>query len=176
MSEQKTISQAVKEEFLGLTRWANNMIRQLQANFETQHVWPGGFPGPYIGYRNTPAAKKAPDRLTVACMPRCSMGPEVTQRRFPSSSTITCISWIWVSVRDSQSKMWNAARMPVSTSFIRYGKKKATASHDLSLPWRCVTSSGDWKCSCLPIIRTSSKTAYWFLFRTSLNEVIINSG
>lgn len=58
MSEQKTISQAVKEEFLDLTRWANNMIRQLQANFETQHVWPGGFPGPYIGYRNTPAAKK----------------------------------------------------------------------------------------------------------------------
>lgn len=59
MSEQKTISQAVKEEFLDLTRWANNMIRQLQANFETQHVWPGGFPGPYIGYRNTPAAKKS---------------------------------------------------------------------------------------------------------------------
>ena len=59
MSEQKTISQAVKEEFLDLTRWANNMIRQLQTNFETQHVWPGGFPGPYIGYRNTPAAKKS---------------------------------------------------------------------------------------------------------------------
>lgn len=38
MSEQKTISQAVKEEFLDLTRWANNMIRQLQTNFETQHV------------------------------------------------------------------------------------------------------------------------------------------
>lgn len=92
MSEQKTISQAVKEEFLDLTRWANNMIRQLQTNFETQHVWPGGFPGPYIGYRNTPAAKKAPGRLTVACMPRCSTEPEVTQRRFPSSSTITCIS------------------------------------------------------------------------------------
>lgn len=59
MEEQKTINQAVKDEFLDLTRWANNMIRQLQANFETQHVWPGGFPGPYIGYRNTPAAKKS---------------------------------------------------------------------------------------------------------------------
>lgn len=59
MAEQKSISQAVKDEFLDLTRWANNMIRQLQSNFETQHVWPGGFPGPYIGYRNTPAAKRS---------------------------------------------------------------------------------------------------------------------
>lgn len=56
---QKGIKEAVEDEFLDLTRWANNMIQQLQGNFETQRVWPGGFPGPYIGYRNTPGAKKS---------------------------------------------------------------------------------------------------------------------
>ena len=48
MSEQKTISQAVKEEFSGPDALASNMIRQLQTNFETQHVL-RGFPRSYIG-------------------------------------------------------------------------------------------------------------------------------
>lgn len=56
---QKGIKEALEDEFLDLTRWANNMIQQFRNNYETQHVWPGGFPGPYIGYRNTPAAKKS---------------------------------------------------------------------------------------------------------------------
>lgn len=56
---QKGIKEALEDEFLDLTRWANNMIQQFRSNYETQHVWPGGFPGPYIGYRNTPAAKKS---------------------------------------------------------------------------------------------------------------------
>lgn len=54
---QKGIKQAVEEERLDLTLWAENMKKRLEANFETQKVWPRGFPGPYIGYRNTPGAK-----------------------------------------------------------------------------------------------------------------------
>lgn len=54
---QKGIKQAVEEERLDLTVWAENMKKRLEANFETQKVWPRGFPGPYIGYRNTPGAK-----------------------------------------------------------------------------------------------------------------------
>lgn len=54
---QKGIKQAIEEERLDLTRWAENMKQRLEANFETQKVWPRGFPGPYIGYRNTPGAK-----------------------------------------------------------------------------------------------------------------------
>lgn len=57
MAEQKSISEAVQKKFLDLTKWANNMIGQLKHNYSTQKVWPGGHPGPYIGYRNTPGAK-----------------------------------------------------------------------------------------------------------------------
>ena len=56
---QKTIKTAVKEGHLDLSLWAENMKKRLQANFEKQRVWPRGCPGPYIGYRNTPAAKKS---------------------------------------------------------------------------------------------------------------------
>lgn len=55
---QRGIQEALKEERLDLTVWAENMKKRLQQNFETQNVWPMGFPGPYIGYRNTPAAKR----------------------------------------------------------------------------------------------------------------------
>ena len=55
---QQGIAQAVREEHLDLTLWAENLKKRLQRNFETQHVWPRGYPGPYIGYRNTPAAKR----------------------------------------------------------------------------------------------------------------------
>lgn len=57
MPQQRNISEAVNKKFLDLTKWANNMITQLRRNYETQNVWPGGHPGPYIGYRNTPGAK-----------------------------------------------------------------------------------------------------------------------
>lgn len=50
------ISQAAREEKLNLMLWAENMVKHLKNNFGTQNVWPRGFPGPYIGYRNTPAA------------------------------------------------------------------------------------------------------------------------
>lgn len=55
---QNSIPQAVRDDFLDLTQWAENMVAHLQNNFETQNIWPRGFPGPYIGYRNTPAARQ----------------------------------------------------------------------------------------------------------------------
>lgn len=55
---QSSIPQAVRDDFLDLTQWADNMVTHLQNNFETQNVWPRGNPGPYIGYRNTSAAKQ----------------------------------------------------------------------------------------------------------------------
>ena len=55
---QRGIDKAVKEERLDLTLWAENMKKHLERNFETQKIWPRGEPGPYIGYRNTPAAKQ----------------------------------------------------------------------------------------------------------------------
>lgn len=56
---QKGTDKAAKEKRLDLTLWAENMKKRLEANFETQRVWPRGYPGPYIGYRNTPAAKNS---------------------------------------------------------------------------------------------------------------------
>ena len=50
---QKGIKKAAQEGHLDLTLWANNMVQRLKENFERQKVWPRGFPGPYIGYRNT---------------------------------------------------------------------------------------------------------------------------
>lgn len=55
---QQGITQAVRDDKLDLTRWAENMVKHLQNNFETQNIWPRGNPGPYIGYRNTPAARQ----------------------------------------------------------------------------------------------------------------------
>ena len=56
---QKGINRAVNDGHLDLTLWAENMVRRLQMNFERQNVWPRGFPGPYIGYRNTAGSKKS---------------------------------------------------------------------------------------------------------------------
>lgn len=59
---QRGISQAATEQKLDLTLWADNMVKHLKNNFGTQNVWPRGFPGPYIGYRNTPAAGNSTSR------------------------------------------------------------------------------------------------------------------
>ena len=56
---QKGIKNAVSEGKLDLTNWAENMKKRLEANYEKQNVWPRGYPGPYIGYRNTKSAKKS---------------------------------------------------------------------------------------------------------------------
>lgn len=59
MVRQKNIAQAAQEDhFLDLTRWADNLVERLQVNFGTQNIWPLGYPGPYIGYRNTSASRQ----------------------------------------------------------------------------------------------------------------------
>lgn len=56
---QKSISQAVKENRLDLTEWAENMLQRIRFNFIKQYVWPYGEPGPYVGYKNKPKSKKS---------------------------------------------------------------------------------------------------------------------
>lgn len=48
---------AVQENKLELYHWADNVLKRIMFNFKRQMVWPFGKPGPYTGYRNTPAAK-----------------------------------------------------------------------------------------------------------------------
>lgn len=56
---QSGIPQAVKDKFLDLTQWTQNMIVHLQNNFQTQKVWPKGEPGPYIGYGDLRESKRS---------------------------------------------------------------------------------------------------------------------
>lgn len=56
---QKSLDEARKQKFLDLKKWALTTIQSIHRNYGTQKVWPRGYPGPYIGYRNTPAAKRS---------------------------------------------------------------------------------------------------------------------
>lgn len=49
MAKQKSVSQAAKERKLDLTYWAEGVVKRLKTNFETQKIFPRGFPGPYPG-------------------------------------------------------------------------------------------------------------------------------
>lgn len=49
---QKSLDEARKQKFLDLKKWALTTIQSIHRNYGTQKVWPRGYPGPYIGYRN----------------------------------------------------------------------------------------------------------------------------
>lgn len=58
MANQKSIKDAFDDGHLDLTHWAEGVITRLQKNFDTQNVWPMGYPGPYAGYRNTRSGRR----------------------------------------------------------------------------------------------------------------------
>ena len=49
MTKQTSIKQATKDKRLDLTYWAQGVVNRLKLNFETQKIFPRGFPGPYPG-------------------------------------------------------------------------------------------------------------------------------
>lgn len=49
MAKQKSVSQAAKERKLDLTYWAEGVVKRLKTNFDTQNIFPYGYPGPYPG-------------------------------------------------------------------------------------------------------------------------------
>lgn len=49
MAKQKSIKQASSEKKLDLTYWAEGVVKRLRMNFETQNIFPKGYPGPYPG-------------------------------------------------------------------------------------------------------------------------------
>lgn len=49
MAKQKSIKQATGEKKLELTYWAEGVVKRLKKNFDTQNIFPYGYPGPYPG-------------------------------------------------------------------------------------------------------------------------------
>ena len=49
MATQKSVKQATKEKRLDLTYWAEGVVKRLKTNFDTQNIFPYGYPGPYPG-------------------------------------------------------------------------------------------------------------------------------
>ena len=49
MAKQKSVKQAAKEKRLDLTYWAEGVVKRLKTNFDTQNIFPYGYPGPYPG-------------------------------------------------------------------------------------------------------------------------------
>lgn len=56
---QKGIDKAIEQGYLDLHYWAEHVIQRLALNFRRQNIWPYGYPGPYKGYADTPAAKRS---------------------------------------------------------------------------------------------------------------------
>ena len=49
MAKQKSVRQAASEKKLDLTYWAEGVVKRLKTNFDTQNIFPYGYPGPYPG-------------------------------------------------------------------------------------------------------------------------------
>lgn len=49
MAKQKSVKQAISDRKLDLTYWAEGVVKRLRMNYDTQNIYPRGYPGPYPG-------------------------------------------------------------------------------------------------------------------------------
>ena len=128
-----------KQKFLDLKKWALTTIQSIHRNYGTQKVWPRGYPGPYIGYRNTPAAKRSTgESFSYRNFYRGrTIWQRAIRKKFPSFSDIIFSLWTWVLDVEENGDL--KERMPNGTNCMRNGRDKVTGSSVRSLQWKSDT-------------------------------------